>query len=728
MGTEAANRVDESAAAPRPRPAAFRIGDWRIDPELNRVSRNGQAGQLEPKIMDVLVRLASEPGEVVSKQQLLDSVWNTDFVTEGVLSRAIAELRSQLGDDARNPTYIATIPRRGYRLIAETAPLPDGPIEAAPAPTPEVAFHRRPRTRATAITAVVAIAALAVGIAALGGGRLAKRVTNLASPAAPPRLIVLPFDNYGPQERTAFALGITDEITSQLAMVPRLRVISRTTAVTYGRRAETVQQVAADLDVDYILEGSVRWETRPDGSELVRITPQLIRAADDAHVWSASFDRSPSELLAVQSEIGRIIVDQLDLTLPETADAATATGLDAAAYQAFLDGRAHLYSDEAEDYRTAIASLERAVELDPGFVRAWALLSEANGLMVHFAFDASPERIDRARQALEHALELGPDRPECHRARGFYLYRCQRDFTGALAALEQARQSLPNDSDVLAGIAYIKRRLGDWEGSLATHRLALELDPWNPSLTWNLASSLIYLRSYAEAEEVLGRVIAIAPGMRTPHFLQVTTRVLRDGSTERARHALDEVPGPRDERWTMAAWGLEVFDGNYRRALDLVESSQAARWNGVPTALLACVSHRALQLDRAAGQSCGEAVRLLRRDLEEQPRSPSVLAMLADATALAGDPAAAAGHAQLAREVGAGDAVLAVDLAVDLAHAEMLGGRLDAALDQLEAALQAPALISAAVLRNSAEWAPLRDHPRFQRILDTTPGTARQPV
>jgi len=723
MGTEAANRIDETTSAPRPRSAAFRIGGWRIDPELNRVSRDGEAAQLEPKIMDVLVRLASEPGEVVSKQQLLDSVWNADFVTEGVLSRAIAELRSHLGDDARNPTYIATIPRRGYRLIAETASLPDAPTEAAPAPIPEVDPRCRPRARATAITAVVAIAALAVGIAALGGGRLARRVTNLANPAEPPRLIVLPFDNYGPEERTAFALGITDEITSQLAMVPRLRVISRTTAVNYGRRAGTVQQVAADLDVEYILEGSVRWETRPDGSELVRITPQLIRAADDAHVWSASFDRSPSELLAVQSEIGRIIVDQLDLTLPETADAIAAADLDVAAYQAFLDGRAHLYSDEEEDYRTAIASLERAVELEPDFARAWALLSEANGLMVHFAFDPSPERIDRARQALEHALELGPERPESHRARGFYLYWCQRDFLNALTELELAQQSLPNDSEVLAGIAYVERRLGDWEGSLATHRRALELDPWNPSLTWNLASSLIYLRSYAEAEEVLERAIAIAPGMRTPHFLQVTTCVLHDGSTERARHALDEVPGPREERWTMAAWGLEVFDGNYRRALDLVESSQAARWNGVPTSLLACFSHRALQLDRAAEQSCGDAVRLLRHDLEEQPHSASALAMLADATALLGDPTAAADHAQLARDVGIGDAVLAADLAVELAHAEMLGGRLDDALDQLEAALQMPARISAAVLRNSAEWTPLRDHPRFQRILETAQGT-----
>jgi serine/threonine-protein kinase len=723
METEAANGIDHGATVPRQRLTPFRIAGWRIDPGLNRISHNGHAAQIEPKVMDVLVRLADEPGEVVSKQQLLDSVWNGDFVTDSVLSRAIAELRSHLGDDARNPAYIATIPKRGYRLIAETAPLAGAASEPAPSPAAGLQPRRQPRVRAIAVTAFAAVTALAVGIAALGGGELARRVTDLATSPEPPRLIVLPFENYGPEERSIFALGITDEITSQLAMVPRLHVISRTTAVNYGRRSGTVRQVAEDLDVDYILEGSVRWETRPDGSERIRITPQLIRAADDAHIWSASFDRSPSELLDVQSEIGRRVVDQLDLSLPEAVGELAAADLDAEAYQAFLEGRAHLYSDEEHDYRTAIASLERAVELEPDFVRAWALLSEANGLMIHFGFDPAPQRIERARQALDHALALDPALAEVHRARGFYLYRCQRDLESSLIELRLAQQFLPNDSDVLAGIAYIERRRGNWEASLATHRRAIELDPWNPSLVWNLGSSLLYLRRYDEAEQVLARAIDVAPGMRTPHFIQVHLFLLHDGATERARRALDEMPGPRDDRWMMSAWQLETFDGNHRAALDLVESAGVERWRGVPTSLLACTSQRALNLDRAAEESCGEAVRLLLEDLEDQPRSTSVLAMLANARALAGDRTSAARYAQLARDIGLDDAVMAADLAIELAWVDMLGGDLDSALDQLEPLLQTPARISAAVLRNSAEWAPLRDHPRFQRLVETTQST-----
>lgn len=716
MGAEAANGIDHGASDPRPRSTPFRIAGWRVDPDLNRISRDGEAAQIEPKVMDVLVRLASEPGEVVSKQQLLDSVWNGDFVTESVLSRAIAELRSHLGDDARNPTYIATIARRGYRLIAETTTVAAEPA-AELAPAAETSPRRRPRLRAVAITAAAAVTALAVGIAALGSGQLARRVTNLAVAPEPPRLIVLPFDNYGPAERGTFALGITDEITSQLAMVPHLSVISRTTAVNYGKRSGTIRQVAEDLAVDYILEGSVRWETRPDGSERIRITPQLIRADDDAHIWSASYDRSSSELIAVQTEIGRRVAEQLNLTLPEAAGALAAAGLDTAAFQAFLDGRAHLYSDEELDYRTAIASLERAVELEPGFTRAWALLSEANGLLVHFEFDPSQERRERARQAVDHALELDPDLPEVHRARGFYLYRCQGDLESSLAELRLAQASLPNDSEVLVGIAYVERRRGNWEGSLASHRRALELDPWNPSFIWNMGSSLIYMRRYEEAETFLNQAISVAPGMRTPLFILATAHVLHDGSTERARRILDEIPGPRDERWTMALWDLEVFDGNHRAALDLVESAGVERWKGVPTSLCACFNERALGLDAAAKASCAEAVRLLQQDLEEQPRNPFLLAMLAEAATLVGDGAGAARQLELARDIGLDDAVVAADLAVNLAWLEMLRGDLDAAVEQLQPVLQTPARISAAVLHGSAEWAPLREHPRFQQLL-----------
>jgi serine/threonine-protein kinase len=719
MGAEAANGIGHGSAQPCPRPGPFQLGRWRVDPALNRIACDVESAQLEPKVMDVLVRLAAEPGEVVSKQQLLDAVWNGDFVTESVLSRAIAELRSHLGDDARNPSYIATIAKRGYRLVANASPLSEASVEPVAESSPAPGPASRPRWRARLITASGAVAALAFGIAALGSGQLARRVSHLAPPHEPARLIVLPFDNYGPEDRANFALGVTDEITSQLAMVPRLHVISRTTAVNCGRRFESIRQVAEDLDVDFVLEGSVRWETLPDGSERIRITPQLIRADDDAHVWSASFDRSSSELLAVQSEIGRRVAQQLDLTLPAAASALAASGLDAAAYQAFLDGRAHLYSDEELDYRTAVASLERAVELEPAFVRAWALLSEAYGLLVHFGIDPSPERRARARAALDRATELDPNLPEVHRARGFYLYRCQSDLEGALDELRLANKALPNDSEVMVGIAYIERRRGNWEESLASHRRALELDPWNPSFTWNMGSSLVYLRRYEEAEQTLRRAIAVAPGMRTPHFILATACLLHDGTTERARRVLDEMPGPHDERWAMMSWDLQVFDGNHRAALELVSSSGVDRWGDVPTSLSACLNEHALGRATAAEDSCSTAVRLLQEDLEDHPRDPFVRAMLAEAFALLGDRAGAAHQIQLAREIGLDDAVVAADLAVSLAYAEVLCGDLDGAVDLLEEALRSPARVSVPVLRNSADWAPLHGNPRFRSLLAT---------
>jgi hypothetical protein len=210
--------------------------------------------------------------------------------------------------------------------------------------------------RATVVTAVTAVTALAVGMAALGGGQFARRVTDLATPPEPPRLIVLPFDNYGPEERSTFALGITDEITSQLSMVPRLRVISRTTAVNYGRRFETVRQVAEDLDVDYILEGSVRWRPVPMAASGSGITPQLIRPPMTP-TSGVRADRTPVRA-ARRSERDRSPGCRPARPPPEAASAAAAD-LDAAAYHAFLDGRPPLL-DEEQDYRPPPASRGRS--------------------------------------------------------------------------------------------------------------------------------------------------------------------------------------------------------------------------------------------------------------------------------------------------------------------------------------------------------------------------------
>jgi len=570
------------------------------------------------------------------------------------------------------------------------------------------------------MAAVAALSAVAVALVALGGAGLAKRVSSLAGPGSPPRLIVFPFDNYGPDDHANFALGITEEITSQLAMIPGLQVISRTTAVNYDRGGKTVRQVADELDVDYILEGSVRWEHRADGTERVRITPQLIRVSEDAHVWSASYDRRPDELLAVQSEIGRLVVDRLDLTVAESSGAFSPADLDAAAYQSFLDGRAHLGSDEEQDFRAAIASLERAVELEPKFVRAWAQLAEANGLMVHFGFDPSAERIERSRSALQRAIELDPELPEVHRATGFHLYYCRRDFANALTELRLAADALPNDSEVLAGIAFIERRRGEWERSLATHRRALELDPWNPYTVWNMASSLLYMRRYVEAEEVLDRADAIAPAIRTPHFLRVNTLLWQDGTTERARLALQAIPGPRDDRWQVAAWRLDMVDGNYDAALARVDAAGVGRWDGVPLSFFACVCQHSLGRGPPV-DSCREAMTALQPDLEAQPHNLRVLTTLAEAAALMGDQVAARRYANEASRVGrdVDDAILTADLAIELARIDMLTGDLDNAVDRLATVLSRPAPISAAVLQHSAEWAPLRGHPRFHQLLES---------
>jgi ATP/maltotriose-dependent transcriptional regulator MalT len=235
----------------------------------------------------------------------------------------------------------------------------------------------------------------------------------------------------------------------------------------------------------------------------------------------------------------------------------------------------------------------------------------------------------------------------------------------------------------------------------------------------------MYMRRYEEAGQVLDRAVAIAPGMRTPHFLKVNTYLWWDGTTERARQALDAVPGLHDERWMVAAWRLDVVDGSYSRALKLLESNPVERWDGVPTSFFACICYQALGRTKLAEQSCGDAVRLLRLDYEQQPRSLRTLTTLAQANAIRGDRAEALRFARAAAEVGADsdDAIVVADLAIELARIDMLVGDIDGALDRLAEVLERPAPISVAVLRNSAEWAPLRGHPRFVEIVGPPRGS-----
>ena len=276
-------------------PAEFMLGDWTVSPQLDRIQNGDETRHLEPRSMDLLVFLSRQPAVVVSKDEIIEAVWEARFVADSALSRVIADLRQALGDDARRPRFIETIPKRGYRLIAEVRPL-DLPVEASAVVHPDRKRHR--------------VLVLAVALLVVVGYALWSPMRKTSEEPAPPslepmtakRIVVLPFQEIGPPGDLHFAVGIADEITTRLASAGALAVISRQSAQQYADSPKTVGEIGRELSVQYILEGSVRWATSTKPPHRVRISPQLIRVADDEHIWAASYDGVLEDALGMQIE------------------------------------------------------------------------------------------------------------------------------------------------------------------------------------------------------------------------------------------------------------------------------------------------------------------------------------------------------------------------------------------------------------------------------------------
>ncbi len=684
-------------------PAALRIGGWMVFSSLSRLDRDDSSVHLEPKVMDVLLCLARRPGEVLSKEEILDSVWRVEHVADSTLSHAVAELRRALGDDARRPRYIETIPKRGYRLIAtvEAASRPE------PAPVPDA---QRPRRWMRVGAGLVLLSVLVVL-----AWSLARR--DDPGPAGAPRIVVLPFANLGDPAHDHFAAGITDEIISRLATVRGLQVVSRTTAFNYDATGKSARDIGRDLDVDYILEGAVRWsgDTHPS---VVHVTPQLIRTRDDSHLWSGRIDRHPERVLDVQGEIAQRVVDHLDLRLARTQmrDLTRPQTSDPAAYQAYLEALERRRSLDRSDVVTAVQMYRRAVELDPAFAQAWAGLAEASGRISHLGYDRAPERCETARLALEKARALAPNAPETLRAAAFFEYYCQGDAIAARSAFERALERWPGDALAMSGMAYACRRMGRWEEAESWFRRAVELDPRNPTVLLNLGAHLCFGHHYGEGLAAVDRAIELAPDLRAAYFARCASLWMGWGDARRAAEMLERVPGPRDGAWYGYAFSNACYAGDSTEALRLAHEAPTSHLSQMQGCLAATVAEAP-----EATTICSEAALHYRSISDRDPDHQWPRLLLARTSSLAGR------HAEAEREAAAALAMRSPETdAVGhaealLVQAQVLGraGRTGEAVALVEQLLDEPSTLSPALLGIDPEWAPLRGVPRIEEIIRT---------
>jgi len=374
-------------------------------------------------------------------------------------------------------------------------------------------FETLQKRRARLRWAEVAIALLVLAAIIAAFVLLLRRPARSAITIVEKSIAVLPFENRSDDKANAyFADGIQEEILTRLAKIADLKVISRTSTQHYKSAPENLPEIARQLGVAHILEGSVQ-----KSGDAVRVNVQLIRAANDSHLWADTFDRKLTDIFSVESDVAKAIADQLraKLTGREEQEIAAKPTDNPEAYDAYLRGLAYTLKAGGVTPANSLGAqkyLREAVRLDPRFALAWALLSvvESRGYITA-ALQPTVALCDDARQAAETALILEPNLGEALYAKGYYHYACPKDYETAVRYFEQARQLLPNGSRIPESLAYVARRRGEWDRSESYFNEADRLDPRNVNLLRQHAASYVALRRFPEALRKLDQVLNITP-------------------------------------------------------------------------------------------------------------------------------------------------------------------------------------------------------------------------
>jgi TolB-like protein/Flp pilus assembly protein TadD len=540
-------------------------------------------------------------------------------------------------------------------------------------------------------------------------------------------IAVLPFENLGPPGDEYFADGITEEINGRLSTVGELGVISRTSTRRYKGSGLPAKEIARELGVDYVLEGTVRWDRSGD-VDRVLITPRLVRVADDVYVWSDHYDHLLGDLFRAQSEIATRVIEKLNLTLladaRERVESHPTESFEA--YQAYLRG---LESNRTADYdedswRLGLSMFERAVDLDPDFALAHAEMSRLHSRAYHLGFDRTVDRLALAKAAADRAAELDPGLNEARLAMASYHYWGRKDYASALAELDAVERTTRNNPHFLEARGYILRRQGDFERAAEGLTRALELSPRDPGLAVEIANTHLGMWRFERARELYDLAIAMAPDHIGPYTLKVRNQYLWDGDIEAAGRILDELP-PRQS--TRAIWFRafhELLAGRPERTIEQLEPHRGDTYQThaqtIPLAMVIAWAHEQLGDTRLADEAYTEAINALEQALEDRPGDFRILMALGLAHAGLDDREHAIRFADeavrlypISKDAWAGP-IVARNRVLVLTRI----GELDAALDQVAELLSFPNPgASPALLRIDPRLAELHRHPGFENVL-----------
>ena len=509
--------------------SAFSLSDWQVNPHEGRLTRGEEVVHLEPLTMAVLVYLARHAGEVVSRESLEKDVWHGAVVGYDAVTNTVIKLRKALQDDARQPRYIATIPKKGYQLIAEVnwqdAVMPGTTAETRPAPVAPAKARRFDQAGAKLMLPVLAGIGLLV-LLWFGMG-----TSNTSSPP-PPSIVVLPFINLNDDPRQAYlADGITDDITTDLSRMSGIRVIAGSTALSYTGKQVTPEQVGKELDVAFVLKGSIR----QSGGEL-RVNAQLVDTATGFNVWAERYDRKLSEVFAVQDEVTGSIVSALalNLTRQEKQRLTRQATANLKAYDFFQEGQRLYKISTPETNRQAYEMYRRAIELDPAYGRAYGAMAVVLAINYRRDWTDTPlETLDRALQLAKQAVSLDDSTPQTWWALGFVQMQ-YKNYAEAEQAALQSIEVAPNYADGYGLLGIINSYRGQPEQAIGFNDKGIALNPFY-SHEYLVTYGLAYytLGQYAKAIEVLEEARSRNPNHITIKLMLCASYV-RSGRQEEA--------------------------------------------------------------------------------------------------------------------------------------------------------------------------------------------------
>jgi TolB-like protein/Tfp pilus assembly protein PilF len=548
-------------------------------------------------------------------------------------------------------------------------------------------------------------------------------------------IAVLPFENRSEDKANAyFADGIQDEILTRLSKIADLKVISRTSAQQYQSKPRNLTEIAKQLGVANILEGSVQ-----KAADQVRVNVQLINAQTDSHLWADTYDRKLTDIFSVESDIAKGIVAALQAKLTGREEQALAVKPtnNPEAYDAYLRGLAletrssSLYS--SDPLMKAIGFYERAVQLDPNFVPAWARLSRADALLYFDGIDTTAARRDAAKRALENAQKLQPNSPETLLALGYYQYWVLRDYGAAKTTFQLISRMLPSSSEVLFALGAVTRREGHWDESVAYWEQALALDPRNLQLLTSAALTYAILRQFPSALKLYGRALDIVPTELSLVTVKATL-YQAEGNLQEAAKLLAEV---NEQTPSDAAFGDKInqlrLERNLGEAIRLLQARQAQFHfaseidKGSNQLTLALVQY--LAGNTAGAKTNAEQARNTFEPLcKNQPDNSNLAGMLSLANAVLGEKDSALKGAERAIILlpSVKDPVLGPTLEENLALIETIFGENSRAISTLTRLLQTPYIsglygptpVTPALLRLDPLWDPLRADPAFQKLCE----------